>query len=96
MDGQKSLYSCGFSPFRASFPFDRSGRLGRDIVHNPVDMGHFVDNPHATTDFMTADWTRIPYEVLHRVTKRIITEVPGINRVCYDLTPKPTGTIEWE
>ena len=49
-----------------------------------------------TVDAMTAEVEEIPYEVLHRVTKRIITEVPGINRVCYDLTPKPTGTIEWE
>ena len=49
-----------------------------------------------TVDAMTAEIEEILYEVLHRVTKRIITEVPGINRVCYDLTPKPTGTIEWE
>ena len=49
-----------------------------------------------TVDAMTAEIEEIPYEVLHRVTKRIITEVPGINRVCYDLTPKPTGTSEWE
>ena len=49
-----------------------------------------------TVDAMTAEIEESPYEVLHRVTKRIITEVPGINRVCYDLTPKPTGTIEWE
>ena len=49
-----------------------------------------------TVDAMTAEIEEIPYDVLHRVTKRIITEVPGINRVCYDLTPKPTGTIEWE
>ena len=49
-----------------------------------------------TVDAMTAEIEEIPYDVLHRVTKRIITEVPGINRVCYDLTPKPTGPIEWE
>lgn len=49
-----------------------------------------------TVDAMTAEIEEIPYEVLHRVTRRIITEVRGINRVCYDLTPKPTGTIEWE
>ena len=49
-----------------------------------------------TVDAMTAEIEEIPYDVLHRVTKRIITEVPGINRVCYDLTPKPTGTIEWD
>jgi GMP synthase (glutamine-hydrolysing) len=45
---------------------------------------------------MTATIEEIPYELLHHITKRIITEVPGVNRVLYDLTPKPTGTIEWE
>ena len=49
-----------------------------------------------TTDAMTATIEEIPYELLHHITKRIITEVPGVNRVLYDLTPKPTGTIEWE
>ena len=49
-----------------------------------------------TVDAMTATIEEIPWQVLHTVTKRIVTEVPGINRVCYDLTPKPTGTIEWE
>ena len=49
-----------------------------------------------TVDAMTATIEEIPYEVLHKVTNRIITEVDGINRVLYDLTPKPTGTIEWE
>ncbi len=49
-----------------------------------------------TVDAMTATIEEIPYEVLHKITSRIITEVDGINRVVYDLTPKPTGTIEWE
>ncbi len=49
-----------------------------------------------TTDAMTATVEEIPYPVLHKVTARITSEVPGINRVLYDLTPKPTGTIEWE
>ena len=49
-----------------------------------------------TTDAMTATVEEIPYEVLHRITARITSEVEGINRVLYDLTPKPTGTIEWE
>lgn len=47
-------------------------------------------------DAMTATIEEIPYSVLHTVTNRIITEVEGVNRVLYDLTPKPTGTIEWE
>ncbi len=49
-----------------------------------------------TVDAMTATIEEIPYEILHRITHRITHEVPGINRVCLDLTPKPIGTIEWE
>ena len=49
-----------------------------------------------TTDAMSATIEEIPYAVLHKVTSRIVNEVEGINRVLYDLTPKPTGTIEWE
>ena len=49
-----------------------------------------------TTDAMTATIEPIPYELLNRIVSRIVTEVKGINRVLYDLTPKPTGTIEWE
>ncbi len=49
-----------------------------------------------TTDAMTATIEEIPYEVLHKITSRITAEVEGINRVLYDLTPKPVGTIEWE
>ena len=49
-----------------------------------------------TRDAMSATIEEIPYSVLNTIVKRIITEVPGVNRVLYDLTPKPTGTIEWE
>ena len=49
-----------------------------------------------TTDFMTADWAKIPYDVLESASNRIVNEVRGVNRIVYDITSKPPGTIEWE
>ena len=67
-----------------------------DTVGTAQDFQAMFINRPQTADGMTADWAHLPYEVLGRISTRIINEVAGINRVVYDISSKPPATIEWE
>jgi GMP synthase (glutamine-hydrolysing) len=73
-------------------PVETVGVMGDERTYENVIAIRSVD----TTDFMTADFSRIPYEILSLISSRIINEVRGVNRVVYDISSKPPSTIEWE
>jgi GMP synthase (glutamine-hydrolysing) len=86
------LYRDTSQAFAVLLPVQSVGVMGDARTYEDVVAVRCVD----TDDFMTADWSRLPYDILARISTRIINEVKGVNRVCYDVSSKPPATIEWE
>jgi GMP synthase (glutamine-hydrolysing) len=86
------LYRQTSQSFAVLLPVQSVGVMGDARTYADVVAVRSID----TEDFMTADWSHLPYDLLARMSTRIINEVPGVNRVVYDISSKPPATIEWE
>jgi GMP synthase (glutamine-hydrolysing) len=86
------LYEKTWQAFAVLLPVRSVGVMGDGRTYADTIAVRVVDS----LDAMTADWTRLPTDVLERISVRIVNEVPGVNRVVYDISSKPPSTIEWE
>ena len=87
-----NLYNSVWQVFGVLLPIQSVGVMGdKRTYSNPI-----VLRAVTSEDGMTADWAKLPYEILEKISNRLVNEVPGINRVVYDITSKPPSTIEWE
>jgi GMP synthase (glutamine-hydrolysing) len=89
---EAGLYDEIWQAFAVLLPVRSVGVLGDERTYENVLGLRAV----TSTDGMTADWYPFPHEVLARISTRVINQVPGINRVVYDISSKPPATIEWE
>jgi GMP synthase (glutamine-hydrolysing) len=87
-----NLYNQIWQSFAVLLPIKSVGVMGDERTYENTIVLRCV----TSIDGMTADWVKLPYEVMERISNRVINEVKGVNRVVYDITSKPPATIEWE